>query len=111
VFDGGGDRVVGFAAVGPTEDEDNNPQVTGSLVTLVVDPDHRGAGHGSRLLSAAVDTMRANLFSVATTWVTELDTALQELLADAGWAPDGVHRAIDTGAGTITEARFHTRVT
>jgi ribosomal protein S18 acetylase RimI-like enzyme len=96
--------------VGPTEDEDNNPRVTGSLVTLVVDPDHRGAGHGSRLLSAAVDTMRANLFAVATTWVTELDTALRDLLTSAGWAPDGVQRAIDTGAGVITESRFHTRV-
>src|SRR5215213_249319 len=43
------DLVVGFAAVGPSEDPDAAP-VDGELVALWVDPAHQRQGHGSRLL-------------------------------------------------------------
>src|SRR6187431_2846890 len=42
-----GPRVVGFAALAPTE-----------IIALEVAPEHRRQGHGSRLLAACVDTLR-----------------------------------------------------
>ena len=60
--------VRGFAAIGPSEDAD--AEHTDALVAeFAVDPRHRGQGHGSRLLNAVVDTLRADRFTRATWWV------------------------------------------
>ena len=58
-------RVVGFAITSPATDPDCDPVADGELMELTVDPDERGKGHGSRLLQAAVDTMRADRFTRA----------------------------------------------
>jgi ribosomal protein S18 acetylase RimI-like enzyme len=110
VFDQAAERVVGFAAVGPSDDDDTDPRQVGSLVALMVDPDQRGAGHGSRLLAAAVETMRANRFTTAITWQPEADAAMRTFLLTTGWAPDGARRELDTGLATLTELRLHTTV-
>lgn len=104
------EEVVGFAAVSPSEEENTNSRTVGSLVTLLVEPDRRGQGHGSRLLTAAVETLRTSLFATAITWQNEADTALIEFLVAAGWGPDGARREIDTGVATVTEIRLHTTV-
>jgi ribosomal protein S18 acetylase RimI-like enzyme len=109
-FDNASEQVVGFAAVAPSDDPDADPRTVGQLVTLLVDPTHQRQGHGTRLLSAAVDTMRANLFHTATTWQRENDDAMLALLARTGWEPDGARRNIDTGVATLTEVRLHTAV-
>jgi ribosomal protein S18 acetylase RimI-like enzyme len=110
VFGDAPERVVGFTAVAPSDDEDADPRRVGSLLTLLVDPDYRAAGHGSRLLAAAVDTMRANLLITATTWQPECDADMRRFLLTSGWAPDGARRDIDTGIATLTEMRLHTIV-
>ena len=56
--------VRGFAAIGPSEDAD--AEHTDALVAeFAVDPRHRGQGHGSRLLNAVVDTLRADRFTLS----------------------------------------------
>src|SRR5262245_42922174 len=55
--------VRGYVVTGPSPDPDADPVVDGEVVDLVVDPEHTGRGHGSRLLQAAVDTLRADRFS------------------------------------------------
>ncbi len=104
-----GPRVRGFAAIGPSEDEDAEPH-DALLAELVVDPDHRGAGHGSRLLNAVVDTLRADRFTRATCWLRSTDDRLRAFLTEAGWAPDGAHRETGTEDGSvrIKEIRLHT---
>jgi ribosomal protein S18 acetylase RimI-like enzyme len=102
--------VVGFAATAPSEDPDAEPG-DGEIVAFHVDPAAFGAGHGSRLLSAAVDTLRADGFARARIWVVVGDDALRAFLAPAGWAPDGAHRELDlTGEGTapLRQVRLHT---
>jgi GNAT superfamily N-acetyltransferase len=103
-----GVRVVGFAAVGPAEDDDTDYRTVGALAVLAVDPDERGAGHGSRLLSAAAETMRTSRFETAVCWLPEQDTAQRAFLESAGWAPDGARRELDMGEAALAELRLHT---
>jgi ribosomal protein S18 acetylase RimI-like enzyme len=103
--------VRGFVVTAPATDPDCDPIATGELSDLTVDPDHRGAGHGSRLLQAAVDTLVADRFVRAVTWVPAADDAVRAFLTATGWAPDGAHRTLDLlgdGATTVKQVRLHT---
>ncbi|MGL5808595.1 MAG: GNAT family N-acetyltransferase [Nocardioides sp.] len=107
--------VVGFAVVIPAADPDRDPARWGEIVELLVDPDHRSAGHGSRLLQAAVDTMVADGFSRAVTWVEAADDRRRRFLTEAGWQPDGAHRELagDRPAGatpTLRQIRLQTAI-
>ena len=64
-------------------------------------------GHGSRLLAAAVDTARTDGMTRAVTWIPEGDRASLVFYRSAGWAEDGLVRALDTGAGELREIRLH----
>lgn len=102
---------VGFTALGPADDlqaEDPDPEATLELAALIVEPRWGRRGHGSRLLAAAVDHARADGMARAVTWIPEGDTVTREFLVSAGWAPDGLARALDTGAGELREIRLHT---
>lgn len=106
-------RVVGFAVTAPASDPDCDPVGDGELADLTVLPDRRARGHGSRLLQAAVDTLVADRFTRAVTWVNAGDDSLRRFLADAGWAPDTAHRELDldgSGATTVRQVRLHTAV-
>ncbi|KHL15910.1 acetyltransferase (GNAT) family protein [Mumia flava] len=102
--------VRGFAIVGPSGDEDADPVADGEVAELIVDPEHTGAGHGSRLLQACADTLRADRFRRATIWLDATDDALRSFVTGTGWAPDGAHREVDpVGDGTrLKQVRLHT---
>jgi GNAT superfamily N-acetyltransferase len=105
-------RVCGFAVTSPATDPDCDPVRDAELVELTVDPDERGKGHGSRLLQAAVDTMRADRFTRSVTWTIASDDALRSFLTQAGWAPDTAHRELDldgTGTTRVKQVRLHTQ--
>ena len=102
---------VGFAALGPvgTDEPDlADPSATVAIAPMLVEPRWGRRGHGSRLLAAAVDHARQDGFSVAVAWIPEADKASFAFLTSAGWAPDGLVRALDTGAGELREIRLHT---
>jgi GNAT superfamily N-acetyltransferase len=104
-------RVVGFAITGPATDPDCDAIADGELQELTLDPAERGKGHGSRLLQAAAETMQADRFTRAVTWVLAADDGLRAFLTGAGWAPDGAHRELDLdGSGTtlVKQVRLHT---
>ncbi len=95
----------------PSPDPDADPVGDAELAELAVDPDERRRGHGSRLLQAAVDTMRADRFRRAVCWLVTTDDATRAFLTEAGWAVDGAHRTLDlTGDGSVTvkQVRLHT---
>ena len=105
-------RVVGFAITSPATDPDCDPVADAELMEFTVDPQERGRGHGSRLLQAAVDTMRADRFTRAVLWTIATDDALRSFLTEAGWAPDTAHRELDLdGEGTtrVKQVRLHTQ--
>lgn len=104
-------RVVGYAVVSPAADPDCDPVADAELQELMVDPDEQRKGHGSRLLQAVVDTMRADGFTRAVTWTVSGADELRGFLTDAGWAADTAHRELDldgTGATTVKQVRLHT---
>lgn len=104
-------RVVGFAITTPAGDPDCDPIADGELQELAVDPDQRGRGHGSRLVQAAVDTMVADRFIRAVTWVGTTQDPLRGFLAASGWAPDAAHRELATEGPTrvvTRQVRLHT---
>ena len=77
-----------------------------------VHPEARHQGHGSRLLNAAVDTLRAGdaaeeLATVAT-WVPAGAEGTRAFLQVAGFAPDGAwrERVVDDEGGTVREVRL-----
>jgi ribosomal protein S18 acetylase RimI-like enzyme len=90
-----GPQIVGFAAVAP-----------GQLVALEVDPRFQRAGHGSRLLAAAVDRLRADGAQEVVTWVLDDDSARERFLSSAGLGPDGTERVLATGVRDVVERRW-----
>lgn len=103
--------VTGFAITGPAADPDRDPVADGEITDLTVDPHQRGAGHGSRLMQACVDTLKADRFTRAVTWLAAADDSTRSFLTAAGWGPDGAHRTLDlTGDGSVTlkQVRLHT---
>src|ERR1700710_2189896 len=87
--------VRGFAVTGPASDPDLDPVAVGEVSELTVDAEHTRHGHGSRLTQAGADTLRADRFTTAVTWLTSEDDVRRAFLTQAGWATDGAHRELD----------------
>ena len=100
------DELVGFAASGPSTDEDVEGAV--ELMTLLVEPRWGRRGHGSRLVAASVDHWRGEGFATAVAWAWERDPATRSFLTGSGWELDGTARGLDTGARVQRQLRFHT---
>ncbi|WP_319637750.1 GNAT family N-acetyltransferase [Pengzhenrongella sicca] len=103
--------VVGFTAVRPLLVDERTPLASsgGELLALEVAPDARRGGHGSRLLTAAVDTLRADGAGYLVAWVLDGDSARAEFLRSAGLGPDDVTRELATGptpGQTVAEHRW-----
>jgi GNAT superfamily N-acetyltransferase len=71
-------QVVGFCAVSPE-----------LIVAFEVDPLHQREGHGSRLLSAAVDRLRQDGANSANVWLPRDAQAKQQFFASAGFGEAG----------------------
>lgn len=106
-----GQRVVGFAATGPSDDEDAQPR-DGMVTEFAIDPIERGKGHGSRLMNAAIDTLRGDGFTTATWWVRTTNDPLRAFLQSAGWQPDGATQEFtaDDGSFTVKQVRLRVRI-
>lgn len=105
-----GDTVVGFVLTEPASDPDCDPVADGEVTDLTVDPHHRGKGHGSRLMQAAVETLQADRFTRGVAWLAATDDKARAFWTSAGWAADGAHRALDlTGDGStvVKQVRLH----
>jgi GNAT superfamily N-acetyltransferase len=104
------DWTVGFAALQPgtalAADEPDR-DTTGVLGPVLVEPRWGRRGHGSRLLAAAVDHARTDGMTRAVIWLPEEDQVSRTFFVSAGWQPDGLVRALDTGAGELREIRLH----
>ncbi|HSV67305.1 MAG TPA: GNAT family N-acetyltransferase [Mycobacteriales bacterium] len=102
---------VGFAAFGPAAEEDRpdgaDPAGTGQVQTILVEPRWGRRGHGSRLLAAVVDLMRADGVRTALAWLPDQDTASLAFYGSAGWERDGYARTLETDGLAITEVRLH----
>jgi len=101
------DQVVGFAAVGPSTDRDAT-ETSGEVLALGVHPEARRSGHGSRLLNAAVDTLRGKGFQSMALWLLAEDEDTRAFLTAAGLSPDSAYRdrVIDDDGTLAREVRL-----
>lgn len=106
-----GERVAGFAATAPSDDEDAAPR-DGMVTEFAIDPVERGRGHGSRLMNAVVDTLRTDGFTTATWWVRTTNDPLRAFLESAGWRPDGATQSFtaDDGSFAVKQVRLRVRL-
>ena len=108
-----GPDVVGYAAIGPSQDPDADP-ATGELLALEVEPDRQRLGHGSRLLTAAVDHGRGGGFDAIAAWCPVSDETRREFLQSAGWGPDSAYRDLEVhspaGQQVVREVRLITAI-
>ncbi|HWU23365.1 MAG TPA: GNAT family N-acetyltransferase [Nocardioides sp.] len=102
--------VVGVAYTGPATDPDTDPATDGEIGELLISPGATRAGHGSRLLQACADTLAADRFTRAVTWLPTTDDATRAFLESAGWAADGASRELlDEHTGhPLRQVRLHT---
>lgn len=105
-------QVVGLATTLPSPDPDADAGADGAIDELAVDPAARQRGHGSRLVHACVDTLRADGFVRIRHWLRSDDDSRRRFLSEAGWAPDGAHREIgsDDDAVRVKQVRLHTAI-
>lgn len=102
-----GDQVVGFASIGPSQDPDAS-ETTGEVAALGVHPQARRAGHGSRLLNAAVDTLRGAGADTLHVWALSTDEQTRAFLTASGLHPDGAFRdrVVSPEGDTAREVRL-----
>lgn len=89
-----GPTVVGFGAFGPATGQRDVPPDAAELTTLLVDAVHQRHGHGSRLLAAGVDLLRADGAGHLVCWVPDADAPRLAFLQSAGFEPDGAWRRL-----------------
>jgi GNAT superfamily N-acetyltransferase len=92
-----GEILVGFAAVAGEA----------AVAALLVEPRWGRRGHGSRLLAAAVDHLRADAMTRLVAWVPDGDRASIAFYTSAGWELDGAVRTLEAEGGTVREIRWH----
>ena len=83
------------------------PGPVGQIAALLVEPRWGRRGHGSRMLAATVDHMRADGLRAAWVWVPEADTASLAFYTSAGWERDGYARTLEAEGAAVTEVRLH----
>jgi L-amino acid N-acyltransferase YncA len=101
-----GTATVGFAAVGPSGEEDAQPGEA-TVAALLVEPRWGRRGHGSRLLAAAVDHLHEDGVTRLVAWVPDGDRASIAFYESAGWERDGTARLLEADGGTVRETRWH----
>ena len=107
-----GEQVVGFVAIGPSQDPDTG-QTTGEVTALGVHPMHRRQGHGSRLLNAAVDILREAGAEHVAAWCLVEHESVRAFLTGSGLAPDSAYRdrVVSPDGTTAREVRLVALVT
>ena len=82
------DRIVGFAGVGPSRDDDA-PEAAGELSSLYIEEEVAGTGAGRALMDAAITFARSSGYRELTLWVLERNARARRFYEAGGLRPDG----------------------
>ena len=100
------EHVVGFGSVGPTRDDDLDPEQVGELYAIYVAPEAWGQGVGRSLMGALVRGLREERFTEATLWVLEDNPRTRRFYERAGWRADGAAREATLLDTAVRELRY-----
>lgn len=105
------DAIVGFAAVGPSRDDDAS-DATGEVYAIYADPGTWGRGVGRRLMERAVVELRTAGFAEATLWVLESNQRARKFYGIAGWQTEGGRRTerLQQGEVEAVEVRYRRKL-
>jgi GNAT superfamily N-acetyltransferase len=96
-----GDRIVGFASVGPSRDE---PAI-GELYAIYVEPEAWSTGAGRALIEIA-EARLLEQYDEATLWVLDDNPRARRFYERAGWAPDGAEKSEERWGVRAGEVRY-----
>jgi L-amino acid N-acyltransferase YncA len=98
-------RVIGFAMVGPSRDDDA-PQDAGELQSIYVDPADIGSGAGRQLLARATDELRARRYREMMLWVLPGNMRARRFYEAAGMATDGGEKTEEVRGALLPHLRY-----
>lgn len=101
-----GGAITGFASFGPARDHDTNPQRTGEVFAIYVDPDAWGTGAGRELMADAVAELTRLGYIDAILWVLDTNDRARRFYVLAGWAEDGASKTDGSLGFDIIEVRY-----
>lgn len=101
-----GGAVIGFAALGPSRDENG----TGELYAIYVDPAHWSTGAGSALIERSESELSGE-YVEATLWVLDDNPRARLFYERAGWAADGGRKSEERFGINAQEVRYRKRLT
>jgi GNAT superfamily N-acetyltransferase len=100
---------VGFAAFGPSRDEDDEAREVSELYAIHLKPSVWGRGFGRALMAEVVRRLGTAGYAVATLWVLEGNTHAQGFYEQLGWRKDGGRKLIELGV-QVPEIRYRLRL-
>jgi len=105
------DRIVGFASLGISRDDDALPHQTGEIYGLYVHPDEWRRGIGSELMVQALHALELKGYAEATLWVLRGNKRARDFYEASGFVPDDAAK-VDTNAAGISfdEVRYRRRL-
>jgi lincosamide nucleotidyltransferase A/C/D/E len=98
--------VVGLAVMGPSRDDDLDPQTTGEINLLYVDPLAMGLGIGHRVLDAATRWLREHGFEDLRLWTLQGNSNARSFYERHGWWHDGGVRTETEPQGSWESVRY-----
>jgi ribosomal protein S18 acetylase RimI-like enzyme len=99
-------RVVGFAIISASRDQDNPAAAVGELCSIYLHPDTWGRGLGGLLLDRAVALLTDAGNRAATLWVLAENTRAIRFYESAGWRLDGAVKQVKLADALVTEVRY-----
>lgn len=100
------DVTVGFASVGPTREDDLDPEHAGELYAIYVLPEAWRKGAGQALMAELLGSLRAEGLREAMLWVLEDNPRTRRFYELAGWRTDGVVRSETFLDTEVREVRY-----
>jgi len=84
--------IVGFCTLGPSSDDDDDPDLVGEMPTLYVHPDHWRQGIGRALCKAIIGLARDRGYTTLTLWTMESNHAARVFYESLGFRADGAKK-------------------
>lgn len=99
-------RVVGFATLTPSRDDDLDPATVGEVAAIYLLPTAWGQGHGRALMGAALDALGRAAYGEAALWVLDTNQRARRFYEAGGWRPDGAAKLDPRPGFTLSEVRY-----
>ncbi|WP_411079076.1 GNAT family N-acetyltransferase [Streptomyces sp. cmx-18-6] len=102
--------VVGWAALGPSREEDREPG-DGELLALYAAPDRIGAGVGKALMQHTLTAARERSYGRLVLWVIAANARARDFYERGGFAADGASVEWPVNGARVPEVRYSRKLT